>query len=227
MKIEVYNQKGKAIGQVELPDGIFNLTVNPDLIHQAIVAQQANARKVIAHTKDRSERRGGGVKPWRQKGTGRARHGSIRSPIWRKGGVTFGPTKERNYSKKINKKMKQKALFMALSAKLKDKEMVILDKLELDQPKTKAISQVLSDLGKGLKREIKSALLVAPQTEKKIILASRNLPKTKVIRADSLNSLDILKYQNLILLKDSIKVIQETYLKRQTKNQESKIKKAS
>ncbi len=213
MKIDSYNQKGEAIGKVELPAEIFELEINSDLIHQAVVAQQANSRKVIAHTKDRSERRGGGAKPWRQKGTGRARHGSNRSPIWRKGGVAFGPTTQRNYSKKINQKMKRKALFMALSSKLQDNQLIVLDKLELSQPKTKLMIQVLNDLAKGLSREIKSILMITPQTDKNLILASRNLNKTRIIRADSLNTLDILKYRDLILLKDSIQVIKETYLK--------------
>jgi large subunit ribosomal protein L4 len=120
-----------------LPKEIFDVEINPDLIHQVVVAQTANRRRVIAHTKGRGEVRGGGKKPWRQKGTGRARHGSIRSPLWKGGGVTFGPTKERTFKKEINKKMKRKALFMVLTAKAKNNLLLVLDKIILEQPKTK------------------------------------------------------------------------------------------
>jgi len=125
----VYNQQGEKVGQVDLPAELFGVPLNRDLVHQVVVTQMANSRQVLAHTKDRSEVRGGGAKPWRQKGTGRARHGSIRSPIWVGGGVAFGPTKERVFAKKINKKMKRQALFMVLSSKVKDKEIVLLDKI--------------------------------------------------------------------------------------------------
>ncbi len=214
MEVNLYNQQGEEIGKVKLPAEVFDIPINYALVHQAIAAQQANSRRVIAHTKDRSERRGGGVKPWRQKGTGRARHGSIRSPIWRKGGVTFGPTKERNYSKKINKKVKRKALLMALTSKVKDQEMVVLDQLKIEQAKTKDVVQILNNLGKTFQQErLTNILIVMPQTDKNVILSGRNLPKVKVIRADSLNPVDVLTFRNLILLKDSIKVIEETYLK--------------
>lgn len=214
MEVNLYNQQGEEIGKVKLPAEVFDIPINYALVHQAVAAQQANSRRVIAHTKDRSERRGGGVKPWRQKGTGRARHGSIRSPIWRKGGVTFGPTKERNYSKKINKKVKRKALLMALTSKVKDQEMVVLDQLKIEQAKTKDVVQILNNLGKTFQQErLTNVLIVMPQTDKNVILSGRNLPKVKVIRADSLNPVDVLTFRNLILLKDSIKVIEETYLK--------------
>jgi len=129
MKVDIQNQKGEKVGTMELPKEIFEVEASPSLLHQAVVAQMSNMRTNIAHTKDRSEVRGGGRKPWRQKGTGRARHGSRRSPIWVGGGVTFGPTKYRNFTKKINIKMKQKAILAALSGKAKDSELVILDKL--------------------------------------------------------------------------------------------------
>ncbi len=214
MKEIIYNQKGEEIDKADLPAKIFNVPMNKDLVHQAVVTQMANSRKVIAHAKDRSEKRGGGRKPWRQKGTGRARHGSIRSPIWRGGGVTFGPTKDRNFSKKINKKMKQKALLMALSSKLKDKEIILLDKVELTKRKTKLIVEIIDNLGIKLKRNLsKSILIVLPKADLKISQSVKNIPKKKTIRADSLNILDILSHQYLLILQDSIKVIEKTYLK--------------
>ena len=214
MKQEIYNQKGEEIGKVELPSNIFGLEVNKDLIHQVVVAQMANARKIIAHTKDRSEKRGGGRKPWKQKGTGRARHGSIRSPIWKGGGVTFGPTKERVFAKKINRKMKQKALFMTLSSKIKDNEMILLDKLEMKEIKTKTMAAILNNLKNKLKKDsTKSVLIVLPKTDINIIRANNNIAKTKTIRADSLNVLDILNYKYFLMLQDSIDVIKKTYTK--------------
>ena len=126
MKINLYNQKGEKVGKTDLPDEIFNVEINSDLLHQVIVSQMANKRQSSAHTKDRGDVSGGGKKPWRQKGTGRARHGSRRSPIWVGGGVTFGPKSEKNYKKTIPQKMKRKALFMALSSKVNDDELILL-----------------------------------------------------------------------------------------------------
>ena len=143
LKVLTYTQNGKESGKAELPSEIFDVKMNSDLVHQVVIAQMSNQRQVIAHTKDKSEVRGGGKKPWKQKGTGRARHGSIRSPIWKGGGVTFGPTKDRNFKKKINKKMRRKALFMVLSSKVKDKEMIILDELKIEKPKTKEIMKII------------------------------------------------------------------------------------
>jgi len=214
MKASLYNQEGEEIKKVDLPSEIFDIELNSDLVHQVVVAQMSNSRKVIAHTKDRSEKRGGGRKPWRQKGTGRARHGSIRSPIWRGGGVTFGPTKDRNFSKKINKKMKQGALLMTLSSKIKEDEFVLLDKIELTEGKTKLMNEMINNLGNKLKKNFnKSTLIVLSKTDLKISHAVRNIPKIKTIRADSLNVLDILNHQYLILLQDAIKTIKETYVK--------------
>jgi len=209
----IYNQEGKEVGKAKLPAEIFNLPMNKDLVHQVMVAQTANARQVLAHTKDRSERRGGGAKPWRQKGTGRARHGSIRSPIWRGGGVTFGPTKERVFAKKINKKMKRKALLIVLSSKVKDKEMVLLDKLELVQAKTKQMMEVFNNLKTKIKKDLtKGTLIVLPASDQKIIRAIKNIPKIKTIRADSLNVSDILSYRYLLMPQEAIEVIKKTYL---------------
>ena len=212
MDVKLYNQKGEEIGKTVLPISIFDVALDQDLVHRAVIAQQANARKAIAHAKDRSEVSGGGRKPWRQKGTGRARHGSIRSPIWRGGGATFGPTKERVFSKKINKKMKRKALFMTLSSKVKDKEIILLDKLELSEPKTKQMVQVIDGLEKKLKVDLnKGTLIVLPKADQSVSRASRNIPKIKVVRADSLNVLDILSYRNLLMLKPAVGIIKQTY----------------
>lgn len=206
--VNTYNMEGKKIGTATLPPEIFDVKMNTDLVHQAVVAQLANSRQKLAHTKDRGEVRGGGIKPWRQKGTGRARHGSIRSPIWRGGGVTFGPTKERIFKKKINKKMKRKALFMVLTSKVKDDELVLLDKLEIKEPKTKLMAKVLEKL---LEKKQKSALVVIPKKDENIIKANRNIPYIKILRADSLNVLDLLSFKYLLMPKEAIKVIEKTY----------------
>ncbi len=208
MQIEVYNVKKEPVGKVTLSAEVFGLKVNDDLVKQAVVAQEANGRLVLAHTKDRSEVRGGGKKPWRQKGTGRARHGSNRSPIWTGGGVTFGPTKDRNFSKKINKKMKTKALFMALSSKVNDKEILVLDKFAEGGVKTKELNNVLNTLFGDQRR---GTLLVTPESNASAGRASRNLDKTEVIDAKSLNVVDVLKYKNVVLLKDAIKTIESHY----------------
>jgi len=210
MKISVYNQEGKKTGEVLLPKEIFEIPVNSDLVHQVAVSQMANKRKVIAHTKDRSEVRGGGKKPWRQKGTGRARHGSIRSPIWKGGGVTFGPTKNRVFGKKIPQKMRKKALFMVLSAKAKDNLLIVLDTFKLDKIKTKLIVQILNNL--PCKNQ--SSLIALPEVEKNLILSARNIPKNKTIEARNLNVLNLLSFKYLIIPKESIKVIKETFLKK-------------
>ena len=209
MKIPVYNQQGKEIGQTLLPKEIFDVKLNSDLVHQIVVSQMANRRKVIAHTKDRGEVRGGGRKPWRQKGTGRARVGSIRSPLWRGGGVTFGPTKERVFKKIIPKKMRRKALFMVLSEKAKNNLLILLDKLEIEQPKTKLIVEIL----KKLPGEGKSSLIALSQLDKNLILAARNLPKIRTIQAKDLNCLDLLSFKYLIMPKEAIRIIKETFLK--------------
>ena len=209
MKVKVYNQEGKVIEEKDLPKEIFEVPLNEDLVHQVVVCQMANRRQKIAHTKDRGEVRGGGRKPWRQKGTGRARHGSIRSPLWRGGGVSFGPRKEKNFKKKIPKKMKRKALLMVLSSKAKDKELIVLDKLELKEIKTKKMAQILEKL--SCKK--KSTLLALPKIDKNIILSARNLPKVETIQAKDLNALDVLSFKYLLLPESSIKVIEETFLK--------------
>ena len=210
MKITIYDQEGKEAGTTLLPKEIFDVKMNPDLIHQVVVSQMANRRKVIAHTKTRGEVSGGGKKPWKQKGLGRARHGSIRSPIWRHGGIVFGPTKEKVFTKKIPKKMKRKALFMTLSDKVKNNLLILLDKLKLEQPKTKFMSEIL----KKLPSKRKSSLIALPEMDKNLILAARNLPEVETIQVKDLNCLDLLSFKYLIMPKESVKVIKETFLKK-------------
>lgn len=217
MKTSLYNQTAEVIGEVNLPDNVFGLKMNPDLVQQVLEAHLGNARKVLAHTKGRGEVRGGGKKPWKQKGTGRARHASIRSPIWKGGGVTFGPTKERNFAKKINKKMKRKALFMVLSSKIKDNQLLALDGFNFNKYKTKEAQKITKALSQKLagyrtsKKKSDSILFVTPGKEAAAAKAFKNLPRIGLISADSLNIKDILKNKFLILLKDSVSVIEKTY----------------
>lgn len=206
-KVKVYNLKAQEIKEIELNPEIFDVAVKKAVIHQAVVAQQANARLVLAHTKTKGEVRGGGRKPWRQKGTGRARQGSSRSPLWVGGGVTFGPTKDRNFSKKINKKVKKSAIFMALSDKVKDKMFYVVDKFEISEIKTKKITEILKNfdlLGKKI-------LFVIPAKNDNIIKSARNLENVEIIKADSLNIVDLLKYKVLFTDEDSVKRIEEFY----------------
>ncbi len=211
MELKVYNQKAEESGKVKLPEKIFGLAWNPNLVHQVMLAMQANKRKVTAHTKTRADVRGGGRKPWRQKGLGRARHGSIRSPIWRGGGVTFGPRKEKVYFQKINKKMKRKALLVALSQKTRDKEILILDDLKLTTPKTKEAATILKTLSgiKGFeklsgKKKNTSLFLLAGKNEE-LKRAFRNLPSSDIAEARNLNLLDVLNYKYLIFPKEALK----------------------
>jgi large subunit ribosomal protein L4 len=233
MKLNIYNQKAEHAGEIELSDKVFGVKAKEALIHQAMVAQMANERQVLAHTKDRSEVRGGGKKPWKQKGTGRARAGSSRSPIWIGGGVTFGPTKERNFEKKINKKMKQKAMLAALSDRLANKSLVILDKLEMEEFKTKAFNEMLRKLeekvyeaGKGLrggedkkgekmkKEKIKRSILVInDKKDEKVKYSARNLAGVEIINLENINILDLLKYKNVILTVEGVKILEERYKK--------------
>ena len=209
IKLDVHNLQGESIGKIELPENIFNVEINDDVIYQAVNAQLANNRQNIAHTKDRGDVRGGGKKPWRQKGTGRARHGSIRSPLWRGGGATFGPRNEKNFSIKINKKIRQKALLMALTSKVRDKELIILDDIKITEPKTKLMAGIIS---KNFQKGNKSGILMAiPQKNENIITASKNISNLKAILADSLNVLDLLSFKYLLLDKQSVTVIEKTY----------------
>jgi len=216
METKIYNQKGEESGKIELPAKIFGLSWNDTLVHQVVVSMQANKRTPVAHAKGRSEVSGGGKKPWKQKGTGRARHGSSRSPIWKGGGVTHGPLSEKNYTKKINKKMKQKAFFVALSRKLEDNEILFLDKVDLNKAKTKEAVGVLKSLSKikgfeKLTTKKKNAALVAMSTKNiDTTLSFRNISGVGVGEIKNLNLLDILSSKYLIMLdaKDSLGVLE-------------------
>jgi large subunit ribosomal protein L4 len=211
MKVIIYNQKGeKTEESINLPNEIFDVKMNSDLVHQVAISQMGNRRRIIAKTKNRSEVRGGGRKPWRQKGTGRARHGSIRSPIWRHGGVTFGPTTEVVFKKDLSKKMRRKALFMVLTAKAKKDNLIILDDLKIEEPKTKLMEKILEKL-----RTKGSKLVILPKKDDALIRATRNIAEAKVELAQNLNVLDLLSFKYLILPKDSIKVIKETFFKKE------------
>lgn len=208
MQTILYDQKNESIGEIKLPDRIFRVKWNPDLVHQALLAQLANQRQNLAHTKGRSEVRGGGRKPWKQKGTGRARHGSIRSPIWRGGGVTFGPTNERVFAKKINKKMRRLAIFSVLSKKFSEGEIKFIDNLELENHKTKNLAAWL----KNFLASAKGTLLLIPETQNKNIrLAGRNLQKIGILNPESLNVYDLLKYKNILLDQKAVAVIEKHY----------------
>ena len=209
MQVIVYNQKGEEKEKVDLINDVFGLKINLDLIHQALVTQLANSRQSLAHTKDRGEVRGGGKKPWRQKGTGRARHGSTRSPIWIGGGVTFGPRNEKDYSKKINKKAKRKALLMVLSSKLKDNELIVVDDLKLKEQKTKEGVKMLSNFKKITNQ--KSVLLATLDSEKDTAKAFRNIPKAKTIAVRNINVKDLLNSKYLFISKDGVDEIEKIF----------------
>ncbi|MBU6415390.1 50S ribosomal protein L4, partial [Patescibacteria group bacterium] len=192
-----------------LPDAVFGLPWNADLVHQVVTSLQSNQRQVTAKTKDRAEVRGGGKKPWQQKGTGRARHGSIRSPIWKGGGVTHGPLTEKNFKKKINKKMARRALYAVLSAKARDKELVVLDEVRLNQPKTKEAALMFSALAKtkdfsGIVKKKNGALLLLEKQNPVIKRAVRNLPYVKLDEARSANVLEVLQYKYVLFTKESV-----------------------
>lgn len=204
---EIYNKDLHKVGTIDLPRRLFARKWSAQLVHQALVTQMANARKRIAYARGRGEVRGGGKKPWPQKGTGRSRQGSIRSPLWKGGGVTHGPTLTRNYSMKINKKMRQGAIFSVLSKKFTDGEVKIIDSLDLKEPKTKELAQVLH----GFLKSKPNALLVPGLGNRNVYAASRNLPKVKALNPKTLNVYDLLKFKNVVLEKDAISVLEEHY----------------
>jgi large subunit ribosomal protein L4 len=215
--IKLYNQQAEAIGEQSLADKIFAVKLKEELVHQAAVTQQANERKVIANTLDRSEVRGGGKKPWKQKGTGRARAGSSRSPIWIGGGVTFGPLKDRNFTKKINKKMKQQALCMVLSDKLVSGSLVILDKIEFADFKTRHFNAMVSAIeSKALSQDKKakrSLLVVLEEKQLTAFVSGRNLAGVEVVNLNNINIVDLLKYRNLVMTQAAVSKLEKTYIK--------------
>lgn len=202
--VSVFNMEGNEVGTLELNDAVFGVEVNEHLVHMAVVAQLANKRQGTQKAKTRSEVSGGGRKPWRQKGTGHARQGSIRAPQWKGGGVVFAPT-PRDYSFKMNKKEKVIALKSALSTKVSENKLIVVDGMELDAPKTKTMQTLLNGL------DMKKALFVVDEEAKNVTLSVRNIPTARGVYANSINVYDILKYDNVILTKDAVKAIEEVY----------------
>ncbi|HYC83003.1 MAG TPA: 50S ribosomal protein L4 [Candidatus Paceibacterota bacterium] len=207
MEATVYNREGKEAGTIKLSDALFGLRWNADLVHQVITSMRSNERQPIAHARDRGDVRGGGKKPWRQKGTGRARHGSSRSPIWVGGGVTHGPINEKNFDRKVNKKMKTKALFTLLSAKFRDGELVFVDDLALDTtPKTKLAQDILNNLAKAGFEKInykrgKRAIVTVPKADLTISKSFRNIESALVADMMNINPLDLVTYKYVVIAK--------------------------
>lgn len=206
MKTTIYNAQGKEAGSLELPDALFGAKRNSAVVHQVVTAMQANARATIAHTKGRADVRGGGKKPWAQKGTGRARHGSTRSPIWRGGGIAHGPLKEKDYTQKINKKMRATALKTVLSDKVREARLMLVDSLGLSQPKTKDARALLTALGsvKGFgevgTRRKNAVLLAVPKKSDAVLKSFRNMKNVLVEEVRNLNPVEILTYRFLVLV---------------------------
>ena len=203
--VKLYDMKANEVGTLELPDALFNTEYNESVIHQAVVARLANERQGTKSTLTRSEVRGGGAKPWRQKGTGRARQGSIRSPQWVKGGVVFAP-KSRDFSKKMNAKAKAVALFSALSQKVRDNEVIFIDEIKVSEPKTKEMAAFL----KAFNLE-KSVLLVMDNSDEAVLRASANIQKISTIAATQINTYDVVKNAKLVISKQAVKQIEEVY----------------
>ena len=203
-KVTVYNMKGSEVGSLELNDAVFGVEINEHLVHMAVVQQLANNRQGTQKAKTRAEVSGGGRKPWRQKGTGRARQGSTRSPQWTHGGVVFAPT-PRDYTFKLNKKEKRAALKSALTAKVNDQKFIVLDELKLSEIKTKNFQEVLNNL------KVEGALVVLNDNDQNVILSARNIPEVKTTQINSLNVFDVLKYQNVIATKAAVASIEEVY----------------
>lgn len=204
-KLEVLDMDGATVGEVELSEGIFGITPNEAVLHDAVVMQQASLRQGTHAVKNRSAVRGGGRKPYSQKGTGRARQGSIRSPQFVGGGVVFGPT-PRSYRYRLPKKVRRLALKSALASKAQNQELIVLDKLDLEQPKTKEMVKVLNNLGADRK-----ALVVTSSIEEKEERAARNIPGVKLVTATGINVLDLLFHDKLIITRDALAQIEEVF----------------
>ena len=203
-KVSVYNMEGKEVETMELNDAVFGVEVNEHLVHMAVVQQLANNRQGTQKAKTRSEVRGGGRKPWRQKGTGHARQGSTRSPQWTGGGVVFAPV-PRDYSFKLNKKEKRIALKSVLTSKVAEGKLVVVDELKLDEIKTKKFVEVLNNL------KVEKALVVLNDMDTNVIASAANIPTVKTAQTNELNVFDALKYDTVVLTKDSVATIEEVY----------------
>lgn len=202
--VAMYNMSGKEVGSIDLNDNIFGVEVNEHVVHMVVVQYLANQRQGTKCTKTRAEVRGGGRKPWRQKGTGRARQGSIRSPQWKGGGVVFAP-KPRDFSFKLNKKVKRLALKSALSSKVAENKLIVLDELKLDSIKTKDMAEILNNLN------LKKALLVMEGSNKNVMLSARNIPHVKTAAVGTINVYDILKFDTFVVTKEAVEKMQEVY----------------
>ena len=203
-KVSVYNMEGKEVETMELDDAVFGVEVNEHLVHMAVVQQLANNRQGTQKAKTRSEVRGGGRKPWRQKGTGHARQGSTRAPQWTGGGVVFAPT-PRDYSFKLNKKEKRAALKSALSSRVAENKFVVVDELKFDAIKTKDFAKVMSNLG------VEKALVVINDNDTNVVMSAKNIPTVKTVSISTINVYDILKYNTVVVTKDAVNTIQEVY----------------
>ena len=203
-EVSVLNMEGSEVGKMKLNDAIFGVEINEHLVHQAVVAQLANNRQGTQKAKTRSEVRGGGRKPWRQKGTGHARQGSIRAPQWTGGGVVFAPT-PRDYSKKMNKKEKRIALKSALTSRVEEGKFIVVDELKFDEPKTKEFAKVMANL------EADKALVVLNDNDTNVVKSAANIPTVKTASTQTINVYDILKYDTVIVTQDAVKTIEEVY----------------
>ncbi len=203
--LSLYNTQGEQVGEIELADNIFAAEVNEAVMHQAVLTYLANRRMGTADTKVRSEVRGGGRKPWRQKGTGRARHGTIRSPLWKGGGVTFGPH-PRSYRMTLPKKVRRLAIKSALSSKVNSGSLIVLDNLVMEAPKTKEMVRVLGSLNTGRK-----VLIVTDAPQENVIKSARNIPGVKTLNANQLNVYDILNNDNMVITRDAVSRVEEVF----------------
>ncbi len=204
-KVAVYNMEGNEVGTIELSDSIFGVKINEHLVHMAVLQQLANKRQGTQSAKTRSEVRGGGRKPWRQKGTGHARQGSIRAPQWKGGGVVFAP-KPRDYSFKLNRKEKRAALKSALTSRVEEGKFIVLDELKLDEIKTKKFVQVMNNL------KLRKALFILEDMDKNVILSARNVPDVKTAQTNEMNVYDTLKYDTVVVTKAAVEKIEEVYV---------------
>ena len=203
-KVAVYNMEGKEVGSMDLNDAVFGVEVNEHLVHMAVLQQLANNRQGTQKAKTRSEVRGGGRKPWRQKGTGHARQGSIRAPQWKGGGVVFAPV-PRDYSFKLNKKEKRAALKSVLTSRVQENKFIVVDELKMDEIKTKTFKGVLDNLN------AEKALVVLNNMDTNVIASAKNIPTVKTTQTNELNVFDVLKYNTVIVTKDAVATIEEVY----------------